>query len=214
MPSPIPSFRYNERAGRFITSQGRFVSERTIRATLDTILDASSAEMVALSKQLQAGTLSLDAWFLAMQQEIKNVHLMSGALVKGGWQQVTSSDYGRWGNIIKSEYQALRKFALEIQSGKQPLNGRFFQRVKQYSLAGRDTYEQERTRKVSIRGFDELKSIRHARDSCGNCIEQESLGYIKIGDSRFIPIGRRQCRRFCQCTLGFRNSVTGQEILA
>ena len=48
----------------------------------------------------------------------------------------------------------------------------------------------------------EPKRIRHLADSCDDCIAMEQLGWQPIGT--LIPIGDRQCRGNCGCTLRFR----------
>lgn len=203
MANPAPQYRYNERAGRYVNARGRFVAGSQVTAALGDVIASAAGDMRAASVALQTGQLSLAQWQLAMEASIKNMHLASAALAKGGWNQLTQADFGRVGSIVKREYGYLRAFAQEIASGKQKLDGRFMQRSQEYMRAGKTTYNEILKREREKRGELYVRNIRHARDSCGGCLEQEALGWVSVNDPRLLPPGRRTCRGFCKCEWTF-----------
>jgi len=212
MANPTPLYLWDERSGRFRSVKtGRYFSQSRVTAALNDVIDAAAAEMKAASVGLQSGSVTLAQWQLIMEANIKNMHLASAAMAKGGWNQLSNADFGKIGSIVKEEYRWLRKFAGEIASGKQPLNGTFLQRAQEYMRAGKVTYNEMLKRENEKRQRNYVINERHARDSCkgsGSCIEQTEFGYMRTDDPRLLPPGRRRCRGFCLCQWRF---VTAEE---
>jgi hypothetical protein len=114
-------YTYSERERRYRdTKTGRFVSAAAVRAELDRSIDLAGRAMREASDALREGRMSLAAWELRMAEEIRNSHLASTALAKGGWSRMTPSDYGRAGREIRRQYEYLRNFAAQIASGNTP----------------------------------------------------------------------------------------------
>ena len=74
-----------------------------------------------------------------MRRHIKNTHLNAIAMERGGWANMTPSDFGRAGQIIRKQYGYLRNFGREIASGKQRLDGTLGRRAQLYTAAGRNS---------------------------------------------------------------------------
>ena len=202
----LPEFRWNPRAGRYITSDGRFISAERMRGELDRFITVTTNQMGDLSRDLIDGLISLADWQEEMMVLIKDVNLAGGALHAGGWHNMTPSDFGRVGQKVRGEYRFLTNFATEIVSGDQPLNGRLITRAKLYGEQGRVTYY-DFARAAAIKdGFDQVKSVRNVEESCVDCVGEELKGYQKIGD--MIPIGDRVCLSHCKCHAIYRNSET------
>ena len=68
------------------------------------------------------GALSPADFLRAMQEDIKLQTNTNAALAKGGWAQMTPSDWGSNGAQLRQEYANLRNFANEIAS-RQPFTG-------------------------------------------------------------------------------------------
>ena len=203
-------YRYSEKLGRYIdTRTRRMVPWSEVRGALDAAIDSSSRTVNTLSQQLREGAISLEQWRGQVQQELRQVHLASVALAKGGHAQLTQADYGRVGGLVAREYRYLEAFTRQIENGQQPLDGRFLQRSEQYTKAGRETYHRQERVEQARRGFDEERSIRHADDSCGECIAEEERGWVALGEIK--PVGARLCRKNCLCSIAYRNTATGEE---
>lgn len=202
-----PLYGWNENlggTGRYYNlTTGRIVSSSEVRGALEYNITASQAEMHALTEQLISipPTISLEQWRLEMMEQIKIAHTSAAAAARGGWAQMTQSDWGAVGQQIRVQYDYLRNFANEIASGKQPLNGSALVRTDLYGQAARGTYEEIRRRLQKLSGMtEELRKLGEA-DHCEDCISAAGhwapIGTLpKIGDS--------QCIVNCHCTFHYR----------
>lgn len=195
-------------SGRYRDERGRFVASSTVRRELDRYLDTADPAK-ALATSLRNREISLADWELGMRRHVKNVHLSSIALERGGWANMRPSDYGRAGQIIREQYAYLKRFAGEIASGTQKLDGRLTVRAKLYSRAGRETFYRSKHANLN-EGIDMVRSIRHARDSCGDCVRLEGK-WFKVGDPAYLIPGRRQCSKNCRCSEELGRMTAGGE---
>jgi len=212
-----PSYRFNPTAGstgRYIGADGRFVSRANVRGALDATIQRSGENVRTVTQSLRAGEISLADWQKAVAAEAKASHLASAAAAKGGWAQMTQSDYGRVGRELRDQYGRLNNFAQQIASGEQKLDGTALRRSQMYIEAGRGTFHAVEQVEMLKRGFDEQRNILGYADHCkgpGSCIEQTGYGWMNMGDERIIPIGRRLCLTHCKCRVAYRNSLTMNE---
>jgi hypothetical protein len=200
MPARSP-FVWNARTGRYTSASGRFVSKAEVRGAIDTALQQESARAVRLAEELRGGVISLQTWRSEMRAMVKSVHIYSAAMAKGGFAQMTATDYGRVGAIVRSEYGFLENFAAKIADGRLPLDGRLTQYAAQYAQAGRKTYHQTERAVMKAAGKTMEFNILHPAEHCGGCLAETGRGYVPIGS--LVPVGDRQCRRNCRCTLGY-----------
>lgn len=204
-----PGYGWNDAAGRYTNlTTGRFISMSDVRNALDTTALVSRQNMRSLSEQLQAGKISLADWQVQMAREIKTLHTAAAASANGGWAQMSQSDWGATGQIIKQQYKYLQGFANDIASGKQPLNGRLIARSNQYAEAGRGTFEQMRRRYERDRNGQSVERrvlgfAEHCEASKGTpgCVDLADRGWQPIGT--LPPIGAATCRGFCKCRFEF-----------
>jgi hypothetical protein len=205
MPSPadLSEFRFNKNADRYIAPNGRFVSNKAVIADLERMTSGARGEIYSLSTQLQAGEISLAEWQLGMRSQMKIIHNAQACIAKGGWAQMSQADWGAVGQMSKAQYAFLQNFAIQIESGQQPLNGTFLRRAQMYADAGRGTYWQMKRREAVGQGKAQERRIRFAGDSCKTCIVQAALGWQRIGVLK--RIGDSECRTNCRCQFEFRN---------
>lgn len=182
------------------------MSPSTVRAYLDTALEAAGKRIDALATQLRTRTIDLISWEVAMRREIKNVALYSGAAAKGGWAQMSDADYGRVGQYVQTQYRFLRGFAQDVQSGKQPLDGRLSARAQLYGEAGRPLYHRMEIAEQRVRGMTEKRNVLSEGDSCDGCLDADAAGWVLIDDSDVPQIGERDCRTRCRCEWEFRKA--------
>lgn len=180
------------------TRTGRFVSGGVVRSELDAYLSASDDVMSALAQQLRDRGISLADWELAMRREIKRTHLNAIALERGGWANMRPQDYGRAGQIIREQYAYLRNFVAEIASGKQRLDGTLAARMRLYVRAGRESFYRSKHANFRVE-ITHVGSVRHARDSCSECIMLDGK-WFRIGDRAYKLPGQRICRKNCRCS--------------
>jgi hypothetical protein len=206
LPS-LTGYGWNPTAHRYVDLEsGRFVSQATIRDGLENLIDMSALNMNQLTQQLIDQQITLAAWQSGMMTEIKSAHVAASALSQGGWAQMTQSDWGATGQLIKEQYGYLRNFAEEIASGKQALDGRALVRSDMYGDAANTTYSAMRTRLHIADGFNEEKrNLEDSINACDDCVEYANEGWVPIGTLP-EPGNDSQCLKRCRCEKEFRRS--------
>lgn len=178
------------------------MSQAAIRAELDRFIGAQVAAMDEVSRLLIARKISLADWQLRMAALSKQTNLAGGALEAGGWFQMGPDDFGFVGSKLRREYKYLQRFAEQIASGAQPLNGQVARRARLFGEQGRVTYYDMAKRRLADLGFTEERSILNPADHCEECVSEAARGYVPIGSLK--PIGQRICRSNCKCNMEFR----------
>lgn len=196
-----PTYRWNPRAGRYTDGRGRFVPQRDVRNALEQALGSARERGRSLAQQLRGGYVSLGEWEQGMRQVIKQVHLYSAAVAAGGWAQMTYTDFGLLGPVIRFHYGKLGLFAAAIAKGS-PLDGAFLQRVELYLLAGRASYWLQEGKRQRQGGATEEKNTLHPADHCTGCLREAARGWVPIGE--LVPVGDRRCLARCRCTIEYR----------
>lgn len=206
----MPDYGWNPTANRYVDlSTGRFVSSSAVRDALEDVMSNSKAKMNAITQQLIDGSISLSSWQSEMMSLVKVSHVAAASSANGGWAQMTQSDWGFTGSLIKDQYAYLRNFAAELADGTQALDGRALVRADMYGEASRDTYEAMRFRNAEAMGAEEEIRELGAADHCSGCLEQAALGWQPIGTLE--EIGAMECLTRCHCTKKFRRMIEGGE---
>jgi hypothetical protein len=102
------------------------------------VIDGYQADVVAIASKLQAGELSLAEWQLQTAQALKALHVATAVAANGGFNNMSQSDYGFVGSLVKKQYAYLRDFAGDIASGKQLVAGSGFPGTCQALCPGRE----------------------------------------------------------------------------
>jgi hypothetical protein len=172
-----------------------------VAGELEKVITASQGNIEGITQRLMDGNINIPEWQLAMEREIKAIHTASGATARGGWTQMSQSDWGFVGSQVKKQYQYLDGFAQDIVSGKQPLDGRAMQRARLYAQSGRGTHEEMRRRMESNKGKNQERRILAPAEHCTDCVEYAGRGWQPIGT--LPPIGASLCRTNCHCRFEF-----------
>lgn len=203
---PRNRYTWDEASGRYRNARtGRYVARSTVRRGLSRAVTTAERRIGTLARQLQAREVTLADWQTAMRVELRNVHGYAAASARGGLAQMSPADWGRVGQRLRFQYEKLGAFARQIEAGL-PLDGRFVRRAMMYGSSSRETFERTQGLVLLARGFDEVRSIRHARDSCDGCVEQAKRGWQDPAD--YVYPGRRDCLTACLCTSQWRNRQT------
>lgn len=199
-----PEFGWNETAGRYIElSTGRFVTFAEVRDALETVIDASGVRIGQITEQLMSGQLNIADWQIAMMEQIKIEHTAAAAAANGGWAQMSQSDWGAVGRMIRDQYEYLNRFAEQLASGEQALNGVVPVRADMYADAARATFEEMRRRYERLyNGATEEIRVLGEADHCNGCLEQAGMGWQPVGT--LMPIGSQECITRCHCRYKYR----------
>ena len=159
--------------------------------------------MVAMTAQLQAHTITLAEWQTQMATEIKLLHTGAAAVGRGGWAQMTPSDWGWTGQRIRAQYGWLRNFAHDVAVGHQPMDGRVLARAAMYAEAARSTQREMQRFNAQTIGRTQERNVLGAAEHCGGCLDATSRGWVPLGS---LPaIGARTCRSRCRCSIVTRS---------
>lgn len=194
-PDSGPAGRYRN------TRTGWLVPATVVRRELDSFLVSHDKTARALAEQLRGGQLSLAQWELLMRRNIRDIHLNAIALQRGGWGQMRIDDFQLAGRIVREQFGFLKRFGLQIADGSQKLDGTLVWRANLYSEAGRNTFYQSLHANLAGR-VTHVQSVRHARDSCRDCVHLDRK-WFKIGDPAYMLPGNRQCLHNCRCSENF-----------
>jgi hypothetical protein len=149
-----------------------------------------------------------------MRDQIKSMHVNAAASAMGGRDQMTQSNWGQVGQIVKGQYAYLDNFAEQIANGL-PIDGRVLERMKLYTEAAVGTHEKFNSLRFKNAGYDKERSVLDPRaNHCtgdGSCVEQAARSWQDIGN--MIPIGQRICKARDRCNHEFLNSLTGEVIV-
>lgn len=195
-------YQWDARAGRYRRRDGRFIPRLTVRRALDRALLAADREISAVSSRLVAGTVTISEWQTAVAAATRDAHLYSAALAKGGWAQMTQSDYGRVGAMLRERNKFLVRFAQEIEAGGLSLP-QIRARAEMYTESGRTIYHL--TERIEMRDhydMTEERSVLGPADHCAGCLAEREKGWVAIGSIQ--PIGTRTCLSRCKCHIEYR----------
>lgn len=182
-------------------SSGRFVSERQVRDGVDRVADLASRRLGDLTARFRAGEITALQWQSEMLATVKQAHIASALAAYGGRDAMTPARWGTVGQIVRREYAYARAFAADVLSGRQRQNGRMDARARLYGQSIRGTYENIRRREVASAGLRWERNVRHASESCRQCVGASGQGWVPIGT--LPPVGQRTCRGNCRCTLSY-----------
>lgn len=202
MADPRALYRWDSRAAQYRDARGRFVPRAEVRGAIDRALDTAAGRIRAASVALREGRITLPDWQNRMRVEMKTLHLWNAAAARGGWAQMSPADFGRIGPVLRSQYEFLARFALQIERGL-PLDGRFLTRSMMYAQAARATYHAQDELVHRERGFTQERNILEpTAENCVGCRAATAAGWVPIG--KLPPIGDRECTTNCRCLLAYQ----------
>jgi len=196
----LSQYQYDPRSRRYRNrTTGRYLSASDVRGAVDTIIDAETRKMRALAQSLVNGEIALSDWQMQSAALLKSLHVALGLAANGGLENTSASDLGYLANKIKEQYKYLNRFAQEIRSGVQKLDGTLVSRAELYTQAGRGIYENVVGRAAEDAGATEERSVLGPADHCSDCVGEAAKGWQPIGT--LTPIGQRKCLANCRCTM-------------
>ena len=208
-------FSWDDAAAQYRGRDGRFVSRRDVRDAIDVTIRNQQRTMRTLAENLRAGRLTLAEWQTAMAREIKSAALSHAAAAKGGWAQMTQADYGRVGRYLSQglgnadgQYEYLRRFVADIESGRVPLDGNFVRRAEMYAQSGRTLYHETERREMRRIGYDQERSVLSGAEHCPGCNTEAGRGWVALG--ALVPIGQRDCKSNDRCRIVYRAKASGK----
>lgn len=191
-------YLYDPNTGQYrYKSTGRLVPQSILRKDIDAISNKTRNDMRELALKLKNGTISLKYWYNQSQRLMKAAYLNAWLVNIGGKKNFDAMEKLKFAEFIQKQFLYLDRLLIEIQIGKQPLNGFFVFRAGMYGSATRAIYQNARRLKMIVAGYKYGRRIRTAKESCVDCIAEARRGIIRI--ERMLPIGDSICRSNCHC---------------
>lgn len=210
-------YKWNPKASRYQWFNGSayFVAKSTVMQWVDQSLAITGVSTDTLGALVANGSLSPVDWNIRMRQFIKDEYIRQYVTGIGGRANMTPSDWGRIGNMLKYQYNRLDNFQNDIMT-KQLTEGQIKARARMYVNSARQAFEKANEIVAKNWGADEVYwGIDPGVENCADCIAYNAMGWQRIENDPYNKAypgsGDTICLTNCHCGLSFRNSVTGEE---
>lgn len=91
----------------------------------------------ALAEQLYTGEISIGQWQEAFKDQMRQFYSSSAAIGKGGWDNMTYSDWGKLGPVMRDQYRYLQGFAEYIDQHRDTVSLKYLKaRARLYGEGG------------------------------------------------------------------------------
>lgn len=196
-------FTWDPATAQYRDAKGHFVPRALVRKSLDRVAQAAKVRMQSMAMELGRGKVSLPDFHLAMRSELKTAFVNNVAAAKGGYAQLTASDFGRIGNEVKKQYKFLDNFVTELYAGtaKTGTSG-FLARVRLYFNTARTFFYKFDREAQEAAGMTEERNRLHPAEHCPECLAMSAMGWVPIGT--LVPIGERECVGNDRCDMAYR----------
>jgi hypothetical protein len=204
------SYTWDASARRYRDGSGRFVPQSVVRSMMDQLWQGGRRENMKLTRQFVRGEIGADEWNKGMRSIVKGIHSAAAVFMRGGFLNMTRSDWGFVGSRVKAQYRFVDRFEGDITHTLEDLpadadlpEGAMLQRAGMYSDAGRGTMQQMGRRVARQSGLtEERRILRPGAEHCTDCKEAAAAGWQEIGT---LPvIGDSACVTNCECEFGYR----------
>lgn len=202
---------YDKKTKRYKDSRGRFIPLKKVRFEIDKFIQEVAKKAGQIAVELTAGRIVIAVFQKQLRDVLKAAYTVAGSVAKGGWKQMSPSDWGKIGAKTKKQYGFLNNFALKIADGSLSIK-QIEARAKSYPKSARTVYEssvmEAHTDLAAELEDAEVLCERelHAKESCDECVDWASQGYIPVEDQP--EIGSLECGDYCLCTIDYK--VAGQ----
>ena len=168
------------------------------QTALDKIVRATQDRLAVLGQRRAEGMNTLD-WRLGVQAVLKDAHIASAALSRGGFENLTKSDLGFIGSRLRAQYDYLAVLGLDTKPGE--FGGQAMARLAQYGNGAVRGTASALTRRENVDG-EELNVLGGGSASCDECASLADQGWVPAGT---LPeIGERTCAGNCNCAIETR----------
>lgn len=201
----IPGYVWDTRmrGGRYRTvgengRLGRLVSPSEIANNLRTLHERTAQQYARLASGVYSNKITVETFQMAMQSEIKSLHIAMSALGSGGWSRATQATWGRAGAALRKEYAFLAGFADDLKNGRLTEDDAR-NRAALYADNAYGRFWNEYSRTQASGGMKEERLIVAADErTCKICTAAAGRGWVEIG-TLIIPQHLR-----CRCEKDYR----------
>lgn len=205
MADVLPGFTWDRSVARYRdTTRGQFVSRQRITGLLDIQINTAEQRLGNLVTALHEQRISPGVFQEQMRTELRRLHLQNAALGSGGFERLTSREYGRAGQMLREDYGRLTNLANDIVNGRATLP-QALNRVHGYVGTARNNFlhaERDANQQAAAERGVRMEERRRlgASEHCVDCVRYAALGWQPIGTLP-VPGEGSVCSRNCRCSL-------------
>ena len=191
---------YDRKVGRYRNEKGQFLSKKAVGAIVDGRISKLEQQLKSFTGKLVNGSITLDQWQGSVREAIKIAHIQVATIGYGGKAEMGSSEYGRIGQRLRSEYTYLQGFVRDLIDGRisAPMA---MARIGLYAQSIRGSYWQGTEMKEQQRGFSMMRRVLDDQAvHCQDCLRYAARGMVSIG-SLPMPGVRCECGARCKCSV-------------
>jgi hypothetical protein len=195
---------YDISEGVYRQQNGNAVPRRRVRSILDRTIVRYQREMRTQGQRLRDGEITLAEWQGIMLVLIRQSHLATIALQRGGFAQLDIDNFTDGSDLVAEELNFLRRFALQIATGVALLDGNILRRSGLYAQKIRATFHASEQEEMEDAGATLEHNVLSPVDHCSggaSCEGETNRGWVPLGS--LVPIGYRTCQANCQCYIEY-----------
>lgn len=196
----MPEFTFDRAVQRYRNSKGQFISETKMLELTQRTIEQTQKDVNTIADLFVSQKISLSTWESQTAVALKQMHIQSYMLGRGGQKMMSQRDYGIVGDKLKQEYRYLDQFAQDIKAGMS--EAQFRARLRMYLNNARSSYQLAKREGHEKAGFKWERRKLAVAENCDPCINYAELGWQPI---KTLPgIGDRcDCRANCKCRFEF-----------
>ena len=200
-------FSYERRGNRYRDMvTGQWVKFSVIYDVLNANQDYSAQVLMRLCASLREGELDQQTWMVAMQTQLRILHVQNAALGAGGFSALLPGDFMRIDGVLRDEANRLERFGNAIVN-TQITEAQINVRCEMYTGTARKEFY--KARKLPALEYDQVIVERRklgVAEHCAWCTHLEALGWQRAG---VLPVPGEsdptwdddQCLSNCRCDL-------------
>ncbi len=204
---------WDEKARRYRdTDTGRFLPRQDVLGYVQASLDASGIASDVLASFAANGNLSPQDFISLFREEIKREYIRQYLLGYGGREQMTFSDWGSIGAMLRGQYGYLPGFLDALLRGELS-EAQVMARARMYINGARQAFEAGRGKNAKALAMGEelwvLGTVR--TEHCRDCINFAGMGWQPMGTFPRPGDGSTVCLSNCACSKLYRDPESGAQ---
>lgn len=169
---------------------------------VEDIIKESQAALDALAKEFAAGKYTETQFIGLMREEIKAVYIQEYLIVNGS-TNMSPTDWGRLGALIKDQYKYLDGFAADIGNlSAEQIKAR----MDMYINSSRSAYAAAMENLEALNGATHMRWVLgETEEHCEDCLGYVNQGWVPIGELPLPGDGESKCLTNCVCSVEYGN---------
>jgi len=201
--------QYDSRAGQYRDlTTGRFVRRPEVMRVVEAEEQRLKVELQRHTRALISEQVDIAQWQTKCAESLRASHIRIGALGSGGIENMTSAKYGAIGYQLRTQYEYLSGFAVDLAEGfLTPAQA--LVRVGRYSTSIRPSFHRCEQITRQDEGFRTAKrSLDPIAQHCRSCIRYSTQGrYVPISEV-VMPGTACECGQSCRCQVSYSKFTT------